>query len=100
MDSRVRILIHPALFIDIHPMNLTFLPKIVPPHRHAATAVDPNFDDGDGAAHKLLQVMMVRFKIMQPFPYASSFFDGIEIRSQRIWKIILGWCGCTRLQRL
>jgi hypothetical protein len=84
VDRRLDVLIHPAGWLDVHPVKPTARPEVVLPHQQTAAAVDADLDDRDLATDELVQVAVIEFKVMQPLPHPRSFLHAIEIGSQGV----------------
>jgi hypothetical protein len=91
-DSRIVILIDPALFSDIDSIHMAVLAQVAASHFEAAATVDANFHNMNRPVPEINEMLIIGGKIMAPFPHTSTGVPGIEPTCQGIRTCLRGLC--------
>src|SRR4030095_9557564 len=83
-NLRPSIFIYSAGSLYVHPVDITMLTEVLPPHFEASTAIYSYFKDVYLSPYELTKVMVIDIEIVNPLPDASTLCARIKIQPERI----------------
>ena len=73
------ILVNLADFLYVHTIHATARPKVLLPHRKAATAVNANLQYMNLAAHEFAEMTLIDIEVMSPLSDPRAIFMPVKV---------------------